>query len=501
MEKLKRTLFFWALVILFLITAPTVVLRARGYRFDFSRGVFVHSGTITIKSNPQTMDVNLNGEIMQSKALSRINNSYNITGLIPKDYSISVSADGWRTWTKKTEVHSGVSSEFWNVLLVRNDYARTLYDSAAIDKFFLSPKDKYAAFDQKIGKGILVKILNLKGNQIENAFSLPEWQLADDSRKENIEWSPEEDYLSVPVQKTTVTEAKTKSKPAAPEERTDYAYFILDPSTGNSFSLNDFLGLPDIRRVRWDPVEKGFLFFISENSLYRANVSKSSDLALITSGISSYELSETNVYYTQSPTQLVYKTSLDGKSDNSQVTNNFPESPAPENDKLIVYDDSRIAFLNSQKEFFIYNKGEHDNYFRKLGDGVEGMQFSNDGKKILYWTNNEISAYFLRDWDVQPVRSENEVQNITRYSQDLKNIQWFKDYEHVIFSANTQIKIIELDARDHRNSMDLPNLNYDSSDVIYNNSLEKLFFTDKESDSGNALYSIVFPEKTGILGF
>src|SRR3990172_8045949 len=154
MDKLKRTLFFWALAILFLITAPTVVLRARGYRFDFSRGVFVHSGTITIKSNPQTIDINLNGEIMQSKTLGRINNSYNIAGLIPKDYSIAVSVDGFRAWNKKTEVHSGVSSEFWNVLLVRNDYERTLYDSATIDKFFLSPKDKYAAFDQKINKGI-----------------------------------------------------------------------------------------------------------------------------------------------------------------------------------------------------------------------------------------------------------------------------------------------------------------------------------------------------------
>ena len=198
---------------------------------------------------------------------------------------------------------------------------------------------------------------------------------------------------------------------------------------------------------------------------------------------------------------MVFKSSLDGKSDKYQITDSFPEANSSLIDKLIIYDESRIAFLNSDKKLFIYNKGEHGDYFRKLGDDIEGMQFSNDGKKILYWTKNDISVYFSRDWNVQPIRSENEIQNITRYSDDLKNVQWLKDYEHIIFSAKEQIKIIELDSRDHRNTMDLPRLNISNSSIIYNNSLEKLFFIDKEQNSENMLYSIVFPEKTSILGF
>jgi len=49
--------------------------------------------------------------------------------------------------------------------------------------------------------------------------------------------------------------------------------------------------------------------------------------------------------------------------------------------------------------------------------------------------------------------------------------------------------------------MDLPTLENYNPLVIYNNSLENLFFTDKESESANVLYSIVFPEKGTILGF
>ncbi|OGI17332.1 MAG: hypothetical protein A2Z52_00300 [Candidatus Moranbacteria bacterium RBG_19FT_COMBO_42_6] len=501
MENLKRTIFFWTLVILFLITAPTVVLRARGYRFDLNRGVFVHSGSISIKSNPQNVDVDLNGELIRSKTLSRINNSYNISGLIPKEYGITISAPDFQTWNKKIEVHSGLSTEIWNSILVRKNYEKTPYDSSGIDKFFISPKDKFVVFDQKIESRLGIKILNLKDNAIENSFELPEWDLADDSREENIEWSPEEDYLSVPVQRKVATLMPKNKLDAPREEKIEYAYFILNPINDEYFNLNEFLGQSNIRNVRWDPREKNFLFFLNNHDLYRASISDKNYLSLIASSVTAYELSESNIYWTQSPTQLVYKSNLDGTSDKAQMTFSFPKASLEETSKLIVYDENRIAFINYAGELFVYNDGDNDDYFRKLADSVEGIQFSNDGKKLLYWSKNEISVYFLRNWDVQPIRSENEIQNITRYSEELKNVQWFKDYEHIIFSVGPNIKIIELDSRDHRNLMDLPTLENSSPLVIYNNSLENLFFVDKMSDTANALYSIMFPEKIGIFGF
>jgi len=494
MEKLKRTVFFWTLVVAFLVIAPLVVLRARGYRFDSSRGVFVHSGSITVKSNPLSVDVSLDGKTTESKSLSRINNSYTLTGLIPKDYELTVSAQGFQPWSKKIDVHSGLSSEFWNVILVRDSYEKTSYDSAGTEKFFISPNDKFAALEQISGQETEVKILNLRGDSIENSFVLPEWKPVSDTAKENIEWSPEEDHLSVPVERTVT------SSLALGEEKTERAYFILDPSTNEYFDLNEFLKIPDIRRVRWDPQEKGFLFFLSGKLLYRASISSAGALTLIASDVSSYELSESVLHYSQSPSQLIYRTSLDGTAEKTQLTNFFPEDHPSENDKLIVYDDSKIAFLNSAGELFIYNKGERDTYFRKLSDSTEGMQFSNDGKKMLFWTKNEISVYFLRDWAVQPARSEDDVQNITRYSEKLENVHWFKDYEHIIFSVGPEIKIIELDARDRRNSTDITKLSENDPVVIYNNSLEKLFFTDS-ADGTTKLHSIAFPEKTGILGF
>jgi len=498
MEKLRRKLFFWSLVVLFLIITPVVVLRARGYRFDLHRGVFVHSGTISIKNNPQTVDILIDGEPTQSN-LNRINNSYNISGLIPNNYNIEVKADGFQAWNKTIDVHSGLAAEFWNILLVRNNYEDISYSTGGIDNFFISPKNNLVAFTNNASDGVSLNILNINDQTIGNTFHFTDGFFSKAERKENIEWSPEENYLSVPL-KITSTTVKTEGKIKKTETATAYKYFVIDMGSNDSFILNDFLSKVDIRNVRWDPKEKDYLFFLSENNLYRANIRDVADITLVADNVSSYDLGKTAVYYTQLPNEILFKTALDGKSDKNQITSNFPEAPNRPNEKLIVYDEDRVAFINQSKDLFIYNNGEHGNYFRKLASGVESIQFSDDGKKLLYWTGNEIAVYYLRDWNVQPLRTEDSVESITRFSTPVENVQWLKDYEHVIFSVGSQIKVIELDPRDHKNIMDLPKTSLEKPLVTYNNSLEYLFFIDQKGEVPD-LYSIIFPEKITLLGF
>jgi hypothetical protein len=148
--KIKtRFIFFFVLLVLFCITVPIIILSARGYRFDFNKGVFVYSGTVTIKSNPQNFNVFVNGEKMESKKLNRVNNSFNIGGLRPQNYEIRVEAPDFQSWTKKVDVHSGIATEFWNVLLVRNNYEKNDYNISNIERFFTSPDNKFIAFTKK----------------------------------------------------------------------------------------------------------------------------------------------------------------------------------------------------------------------------------------------------------------------------------------------------------------------------------------------------------------
>jgi hypothetical protein len=489
MEKVRRSIFFWTLTLLFFIIAPSLVLYARGYRIDFQKGVFVHSGTITIKANPQDAQISLNGKLEKATS-SRINNSLNVAGLIPREYRLTVSAPGFNDWSKKTEVHSGVSSEFWNILLTRKEYAKTAYTTGLVEKYFISPEDKFIALENPQDGTVTVNILNIKNNAITQTYTFPDWQFISADRKENIEWSPKEDYLLIPLQKKTLV---------GNEEKTVFSYFVADPNKGTSFNLNEFLGKEDIKNTRWHPADKNYLFFLSGTDLFRANITDKNDLVLVDQEVSSFDLAENGVYYSQLPNELVFRKDLDGKSGKIQITFTSPKENQSLNEKLIVYDEARIAFLDQDKNLYLFNNGQYKEYLQKIGSGIEGLQFSDDGKKLLFWSANEISVHFLRDWNVPPLRAENETKEITRYAEKIDNVQWFKDYEHIIFSVGPFTKIIELDNRDYRICNDLLTTGIDNSRIVYNRYLEKMFFSDR-GENGNSLFSINIPEKTTFLG-
>jgi len=492
MKKHKRALFFWFLTALFLIVAPASVFYAKGYRFDFDRGVFVYSGIISIKSNPTEVDIYINGKLKNSD-INRINNSVNVEGLMPGEYDLTIKAEGFQDWNKKVRIHSGLATEFWNIILVKNEYEKTEYLTPNInDRIFTSPSDDFIAYTEDTETGMKVKILNIKENLLDQEFEIPNGNYSYQEQKENIEWSPKEDFISVPV--------KIQSDSAKKISTTQKAYFIINPEENTLFNLNKFLNKDEIRNVRWDPEDKNYLFFLSENSLYRSNVSDAEDLKIIAQDVSSFDLSYSGIYYSQIPNELIFKVDLNGEGNRKQITTNFPQELSTPNEKLIVYNDSKIVFINQNKDLFIYNEDKDDKIFRKLAGNIEGIQFSNDGKKLLYWSENEISTYFLNDWDVQPIRLANEDVSLTRFSEKIDNVQWFRDYEHVIFSVGNQFKIIELDPRSKKNIMDLPRVNPVNSIAVYNHALKILFFTDMQ-DEANQLFSIIFPEKTTFLGF
>ena len=199
MKKWKRTVFFWILTLSCLITIPLIVLNAAGYRFDASRGVFVYSGTITFKSNPQSVNVTMDNKPADSQQTNKINNSVNLGGLLPKNYNLAISAPGFQTWTKEADVSSGLATEFWNVVLARNNYPKTRLGADGTQRFFISPKNDYVAYTTEENQNLGVGIFDLGAKKTTASLSLPSWQFAGSDRYENIEWGPDEAFLSIPV--------------------------------------------------------------------------------------------------------------------------------------------------------------------------------------------------------------------------------------------------------------------------------------------------------------
>ncbi|KKP94788.1 MAG: hypothetical protein US25_C0061G0006 [Candidatus Moranbacteria bacterium GW2011_GWE1_36_7] len=482
-SQISKTIFFWTLVVLFWLTAAIIIGYAFGYRFNPQKGIFIYGGAVTIKTTPQEVDVYLDGILMPSKSFNRLNNSYHINGIYPGNYLLEVKAPNYQTWSKKISVHSGISTEFWNVTLTQNSYAREDFESPGIQKFFISPRKNLAAFSQQIENDFMVKIFDPGTLEINQVFLANDHVFTNDN-KENIEWSPQAHRIIIPSIKN---------------ENEEKNYFIVTLDTAETVSLKEITNDNNLTHARWDPKNKNVMFYMSDDNLYRIDLDAPQEKKIVASHIASYDLTPKALFYFQLPEGIVYQTSFDGTDSPLQVTTSAPEKMDDNSYQIIVYDEDRIVFLNKNNTLFIYNKGLDGTYFRELSNDALGSQFSDDGKKLLFWNNHEISTYFVRKWEVQPIRNENELMPITKFSDQIENVQWTRDYEHVLFTNDKKIKLIEIDNRDHRNMMDVLSLNDNSSLLVNNFTDSKLYYTEKNDQGQNSLHAIYFPERTTFL--
>ncbi|MCK9378920.1 MAG: DUF5050 domain-containing protein [Candidatus Moranbacteria bacterium] len=488
-----RRIFFWILVVFFLVTAPLMILYTIGYRYNTGRGIFVYSGSVTVKSIPQRVNIKIDTDDASERKFNFLNYSYHLDGIRPGEHSIEISLPGYHTWTKKTSVHSGLSAEFWNVFLVKNEYIKETFSSPSVDDFFISPKNKEIALVQnkKDTNDFIVRILDTNKDLAETAFSSSEYSFSKDKR-ENVEWSPQGDKIIIPVEKLDLTAGASpvSKKVVADSQKVGQPnYFIVDINSKESINLEDFSQKKNLQKVRWDPNSKNFIFYLSENNLYRIDLNDPANNKLIAENIYGYDLSNSSVYYLKRDNNIIYRSRLQDGESVEQITNQSINNVDGNGDfRMIVYDEDRISIVTNGK-LYIYNNGEHENYFYQLKENIDGAQFSNDGKKLLFWDENEIFVYFTRDWDTQPIRLENEVKSITRFSKKIKNVHWFSDYEHIIFSIEGTVKIAETDLRDRLNIEDILQLKNNDPKIVFNFSEDFLYFNDfQESDISQLSY-------------
>lgn len=484
-QEKSKSIFFWTLVLLFFVTSTLLIGYAFGYRFSPSRGVFVYAGSVTIKTTPQEVDVYINKELMPNKKVSRINNSIHIDGIHPGEYQLEVRAAGFKSWSKKISVHSGVSTEFWNIILSNDSYAREDYNTPHIEKFFISPRKNLAAFTQKEGQIFMVKIFDPASLEIKDAFNSQDYSFTNNV-KENIEWSPQAHRIIIPTRKN---------------ENGEKTYFINTLDSSETINLNEVVAEGNLSHVRWDPDTKNALFYMTDDKLVRVDLDNPNDKKLVAERISGYDLSSKGLFYFQLPEGIVFQTNFTGTNQPTQITEAAPLDMSDANYQLIVYDEKRIVIHNDENgNLYIFNEGEKETYFKELTKEAVGSQFSDDGKKLLFWSDREIFTYFVRKWEVQPVRAENELQSITRFAGEIKNVQWTRDYEHALFTIDKKIKMIEIDPRDKRNMSNILSLTDDSSILVSNFADGKLYFTEKDAEGQTNLHSIFFPEKATFLG-
>lgn len=484
MKKSFRKIFFWTFFVLFFISTPLAVFYSLGYRFDFYQKIFVHSGSITIKSTPTGINVFIDGKQQTGSSLDIINNSTTVGGLRPGNYNLRITADGYSAWEKNIEVHSGVSTEFWNVFLVPHGVGVKEINSQSAKGFFISPFNRKIAYTKENENGIEIWLEDLQNEKNARLFSEKDIKLPS-NELENSRWNIKEKLILNPVLKNGKKD-----------------FLVLDVEQQEEpVYLSREVSLENLDKARWSPREEKGVYFLageaSENlkKLYFFKLDTKEKI-LLTENIRTFDISS-NQLYLLTENNILYRTNLDG-SGKEQVTASPFLSKDAGDPRLIVYDDDRQALVTGGGDLIVRNSGKED-FLESIASGVKNMQFSDDGKKLLYWSDNKIDVFFLRDWDVQPRRQENEIQQIVRFSSPIKNVFWYRDYEHIFFSNAGKVKIIELDSRDRRICFDVLDYNSENFTSSYDSYNGVYYFLEEADGSGNISYFNI-PEKKNIFG-
>ncbi len=472
-----RRLFFWTLTCLFFVTTTTVLFFTFGYRFDTKRGLFIHTGSFTLKVTPlENVSIKVDGNIVPMKTLSILNNAFHIDGQMPGEHLIRIEAPGYAPWEKKAFIESGRSTEFWNIMLIGKEYPDIpIAGTESIRKIFPSPESNLFALLGTRDGGIVVKTLDTDTLLTSEIVFIPNASLRE-TDDENLEWSPDTKQLLIPLT----------------DEHERDTTFLVDIESGSVINLTEKSGTTDMRYARWDGRRDNIFYFFAGNTLYSwSSETLDTAPAALIPDISGYDISQNFIYSIDAKTGIISRLKSGSTTEETEQITASEIPNGGDSVALTVYDEDRIAIRNRENgRLFIFNRGQKD-YFHTLGDGIHTVQFSNDGKKLLFGSDTEILAYFIRPWNTQPIRTENEVIQIARFSIPISFIQWSKDYEHVLFIYDNTIKTVELDHRDRRDMQTIQTLSRPPAQLLADFPGDQLFLIERKD--GPTLSTIPFP--------
>ncbi|MBL7155157.1 MAG: PEGA domain-containing protein [Candidatus Portnoybacteria bacterium] len=112
MTRRIRRLLFCSAILFFIVATPSILFYAWGYSFDWQNKKPVLTGGLYLKSFPEETDVYLNNKLKKEETPAFIKR------LLPKEYQVKITKQGFHPWQKKLRVESKLVTEARNILLI-----------------------------------------------------------------------------------------------------------------------------------------------------------------------------------------------------------------------------------------------------------------------------------------------------------------------------------------------------------------------------------------------
>lgn len=110
MPKILRRILFWTFIVLFVVTAPLLVLYTAGFRLG-TGGQVVRTGILSVSTIPRASGIEINHKPNRLRTPAVIKN------LVPRTYTLTFTREGFHPWEREVAIQSQITTFFESVVL------------------------------------------------------------------------------------------------------------------------------------------------------------------------------------------------------------------------------------------------------------------------------------------------------------------------------------------------------------------------------------------------
>jgi len=502
MTKKSRRLIFYIFVFLFLFLAIAILLYAQGYNFNWEKKSLVLTGAFYLRSSPEKANIYLN-----EKEKGQTNKF--IKRLLPDEYNIKVSKPNYYDWQKTLEIESKLVTKT-DILLIKrnplisqvvdynvnyfsfsNDRKRMIYLTDKTTMEIDPTQEKIAEFKKTVNfNQFALRLIDFRDNRDIQIYPSPfqkdgrDFSIANLENLSNILWSsdnkklllffPDNQFYLLNLDKST--------------HQSEEQFKVINLS--NLIKILSKYKISSIQNPLFYPHNSNKISFLNQGNFYSIELNNSNEsqslISPVVSKILAYTIYNNDIFCIKHSDDNIdsrediwglYKTNLNGSSFEKIFDISFLDPKQIVkiiNDKILIIDRD-LYFFNHKTQVL-----------EKIARDIEEINFSNNNKKMLWQTENEIGVIWLEPTVEEPKRQKYEIEIIMKTLKNINQAIWYPaTNRHIIFTTNNDIKITELDGRDRRNTVNISSAK--NPKVFYNNENNKLYILSEKK-----LYQVEF---------
>jgi len=453
MKKRNRLILLIFCAILFFLIAPLVLFYSQGYRFDFDEKKFVGTGGLYIQISNTSAEIYLNGKFIRKTGF--LANTALIRNLLPKKHDIEIRKIDFWSWKKTLSIEEKKVTKAENILLIKKSISFNALTQNTDD--FLFSED---------GKKILLRKITE-----EEKWLFEELSLENGTKRKILTEEDLIELIELPVEITVLEWDSLKNRVLFQMTFGEkISYFLLDyiPQTP-VLSKIDFLD-EEAENISFNPKNDDEFFYLKDQVMFKTDLQNREDIGqAFLNNLVTFKTTKDDIIWL-STSGFLFKTDYSGQT--KEVLNQKPFFIQKEKKYKIEIQNSELFLLENNDLYYLSAEGA----LEKVLEGVQGIKFSPDSRKAVYWNDHEI---WILEFEL-----EYKKVFLTRFSKKIGDCFWLTPY-YLIFNVEEEIKISEIDNRDKLNIVNLyeENLgeNKENLKIFYNELNKKLYILNQET--------------------